>query len=155
MSKEQYIPEKDLDNIPESIPTDKLMIIIEQTKTCICKIECKDGETGTGLFCIIPFPDKFHQLPVLITNNHVIKEEHLKKDNKIKFSVDNEELHFVIKIEDDRRVYTSNQYDITIIEIKEKDGLNLNLYSSYLFLLFRLLLYHIGYLCKTFYHLRF
>ena len=37
MSKEQYIPEKDLDNVPESIPTDKLMIIIEQTKTCICK----------------------------------------------------------------------------------------------------------------------
>ena len=125
MSKEQHIPEKDLADAPESIPTDKLKIIIEQTKTCICKIECKDGGTTTGFLCNIPIPDKFNQL-VLITNNHAIKEEHIKKGNTIKFSLDNEELYFEIKIEDDRRVYTSNLYDITIIEIKEKDGLNLN-----------------------------
>jgi hypothetical protein len=115
-----------LNNVPESIPTSKLTIIIGQTKKSICKIECKDGGTGTGFFCIIPFPDKFNQLPVLITNNHVIKEEDIKENNEIKFSLDNEEIHSEIKINDDRKVYTNEKYDITIIEIKNKDSLDFN-----------------------------
>ena len=32
-------------------------------------------EQGAGFFCKILFPDNKNILPVLITNNHIIKEE--------------------------------------------------------------------------------
>ena len=129
MSEEKCILEKQLKNFPESISTGQLTIIIEQTKRSICKIHCKDGGIGTGFFCIIPFPDKINQLPVLITNNHVIKDEDIKENKTIIFSLDNEEIHLEVKVNDNRIIYTNEQYDITIIEIKDIDNLD---YKSFL-----------------------
>ena len=44
--------------------------ILEQIKNSICKIY--DGKQGTGFFVKIPFNNI--QLPVLLTNNHIIDE---------------------------------------------------------------------------------
>jgi len=78
-SNSTYIKEKGLNNAMEPIPTDILEIILRQTKESICKIICNDRENGTGFFCLIPFPDKFNLLPVLITNNHVLDKKKFKK----------------------------------------------------------------------------
>ena len=126
MSEEKCIPEQNLYNVPESIPISKLKIVIEESKSSICKIKCSDGGTGTGFFCVIPFPDKFNLLPVLITNYHVIKEDDLKISKKVKFSLDNEEIHFEIEISENRKFYSNEKYDVTIIEIQNKDNLDLN-----------------------------
>ena len=87
MNNKNYIPEKDLENVPDDVPFNILKIIIEQIEKSICKIKCNDGGNGTGFFCIIPFPDKFHLLPVLMTNNHVITEDDIMKVRKIEFTM--------------------------------------------------------------------
>ena len=83
-----------------------------------------EKQQGTGFFCKIPFPDEKNVLPVLITNNHIINEELLYKINskilidiKIEGEVKEINLNYRIK-------YTNKDYDITIIEIKEKDNIN-------------------------------
>ena len=90
----------------------------------ICKIKCKDGGNATGFFCIIPHPNKFSQLPVLMTNYHVINEE----DKKIVFTLNNDKLEYEIVLNNSRKIYYSHNYDITIIEIKETDKLQSNSY---------------------------
>ena len=129
MDNKNYIPEKDLANVPDDVPINIFKIIIEQIEKSICKIKCNDGGNGTGFFCIIPFPDKFHPLPALMTNNHVITEENIMKDKKIKFTINNDKLSFEIIINDYRKIYTNKKFDVTIIEIKENDNIDV---SSYL-----------------------
>ena len=66
-------------------------------------------------------------LPVLITNNHVI---HVIEDKflyneytNIKIDIEEEKEAKIIDLKD-RIKYTSEKFDITIIELKEKDNIN-------------------------------
>ena len=86
----------------------------------ICKINIGKSQ-GTGFFCKIPFPDLNNMIPVFITNNHIINEELLyKKDEKIKIDIFEETEIKEIDL-NNRIKYTNEEYDITIIEIKEED----------------------------------
>ena len=92
----------------------------------VCKIKCNEG-SGTGFFCKIPFPNFYNLLPVLITNNHILNEEALKINNQIVLSINNDLFTYKIYIDNSRKIYTEKDlYDITLIEIKESDGINLN-----------------------------
>ena len=112
-----------LTGYPQPISYDCNKKIIEQMEKNIFKIKI-GVEQGTGFFCNIPFPNKENMLPVLITNNHIIKENILYKNN--------EEIHLNIKGEKDiktinlnnRLKYTNKDQDITIIEIKKEDNIN-------------------------------
>ena len=86
-------------------------------KKCICKIENKNGN-GTGFFCYIPY--KGEKYPVLITNNHVIDESIIKENQNITIGINNDKIQMQIKINDNRKIYTSKKYDTTIIEINQK-----------------------------------
>ena len=122
MDDYNYRPEKDLVDAPESLSSAILKIILEQMEKSICKIKCSNRGNATGFFCIIPHPDKFTRLPVLMTNYHVINE----KDKKIIFTLNNEKSEYEIIIDNTRKVYYSRKYDITIIEIKVSDKLEMN-----------------------------
>ena len=52
---------------------DNLKIIEKQKENSICKIINGNKAIGTGFLCLIPYPDKTNQLPVLITCNHVME----------------------------------------------------------------------------------
>ena len=109
---------------PTVIPFDCSEEIINQMKKNICKIKAE--EQGTGFFCKVPFPDKDLMLKVLITNNHVINEDILyKTDAKISIFIKEEKKYKELNL-NDRIKYTNKEeeYDITIIEIKENDGIN-------------------------------
>ena len=91
----------------------------------ICKITQmieKNGKLipkyGTGFFCDIPEKN----LKVFITNNHVINEDFLKKEKKIKFEIgkENKEINLELK----RYKMTDKFYDFTIIEILKEDNIN-------------------------------
>ena len=89
----------------------------------ICKIKIGQ-EQGTGFFCKIPFPNKNNMLPVLITNNHVIDDKSLyNKNTNIKIDIEEEKESKIIDLKD-RIKYTNKKFDITIIELKEKDNIN-------------------------------
>ena len=78
---------------------------------------------GTGFFCTIPFPNKNKKLNVMMTNNHVINDKLLYDYNsKIEINIKKENKPKEIDL-NDRLKYTNIEYDITIIEIKEKDNI--------------------------------
>ena len=112
------IKEKYLEDYPIPITAESTEIILNQMKKCICKIYMDNGSKGTGFFCKVPFPDKDHLVPFLITNNHIINESYLKKDKRIDFTINNDRIEKKLVI-GNRRVYTSELYDSTIIEIFE------------------------------------
>ena len=115
---EEYIEEKALDNMAKGISFDVFEELAQKMKTQICKIKIKEGQ-GTGFFCNIP--NGWNTLRMLITNNHVLKEEDISKGKKINFSINKEKIHYEIEIDESRKIYTSEKYDITMIELKEKD----------------------------------
>jgi len=114
------IKEKKLKNYPEMVSLESTEIITNQMKKSIFKV-CMNNETkGTGFFCKIPFINN-KELKVLITNNHVINLE--MELEKIIISINNDKEIKEIEL-NNRIIYTNEKYDITIIEIKEKDNIN-------------------------------
>ena len=118
----EIIKEKMLTGYPNTITYECTKKIIEQMENNICKI--KIGEVqGTGFFCTIPFPNKNKKLNVMMTNNHVINDKLLYDYNsKIEINIKKENKPKEIDLSD-RLKYTNIEYDITIIEIKEKDNI--------------------------------
>ena len=109
-----------LPSYPRAISYEATKKIIEQMEKCICKIKIEVLQ-GTGFFCKIPFPDRYHLLPVLITNNHIINKNLLyTKDANITLEIKEEENAKMLCL-NDRIKYTNEEYDITIIEIKDED----------------------------------
>ena len=112
-----------LNNYPNIISCECSKKIISQMERNICKVNI--GKTqGTGFFCKIPFPTKEKMLPVFITNNHLINEALLNQANlKIKLDIKEEE-NLKELVLNNRLKYTDEDYDITIIEIKQEDNIN-------------------------------
>ena len=103
--------------VPATI--ENTVIILEQMRKCVCKIEYKNGK-ATGFFCYIPCQNQ--KIPVMITNNHIINEETIKGSNYIRVYLNDDKEKKNIDINVNRKIYTNVKYDTTIIEIKpEKD----------------------------------
>ena len=117
---ESIICEQFLNDSPEPLSIKSIETILEQMKNSICKIY--NGKQGTGFFIKIPFNNI--QLPVLITNNHIIDEKDYINNKIITIYLGNENNGKNIKLDDKRKFYTNKNYDTTIIEIKEiTDGI--------------------------------
>ena len=97
--------------------------IISQMDQYICKIELGKS-LGTGFFCKIPFPDQNQLLPVLITSNHVLKEDNLKVNNYIEIKLNDDKIKKNILIDKSRKILSDDNLDITILEIKPEDNIN-------------------------------
>ena len=61
-----------------------------------------------------------------MTNNHVLSKNDLLLNKIIKFSINNESIHYKILIDESRKIYTNENYDITIIELKNYDKIDKN-----------------------------
>ena len=115
--------EKLLAGYPSPITYEKIQKILEQMKDCICQIKINKNK-GTGTFCKIPYPDYNNLLPVLITNNHLINHKNLNEENaRIIIYIKGENKYRYLEL-NNRIKYTNELYDITIIELKEKDKIN-------------------------------
>ena len=105
--------QKALDNFPKPVTIEGTIKILNQLQNCICKIENPNGN-GTGFFCSIN-----EKLKVLITNNHIINEDIIKYNNKLKVSINDDKENKIIELSN-KKIYTSIEYDTTIIEINPK-----------------------------------
>ena len=85
----------------------------------------KYGEKkGTGFFCDIIIDDwNLIKVRALITNGHLINREDIKPGKKICFSINDDEQYYEIEIDNERKIYLSDVYDVTIIEIKKEDNI--------------------------------
>ena len=111
-----------LDGYPKVISYESTKKILEQMEKNVFKIKIGFHQ-GTGFFCKIPFPDINNMLPVLINTNHIIDEEYLyTKDKSISIQLKGERDFKNISL-NDRIKYTNEEYDVTIIEIKEYDNI--------------------------------
>ena len=96
-------------------------IILNQMQTCVCRIH-NGQKKGTGFFLKIPYQK--NDLPVLITNNHVLGEEKIAEGQLITLSLqslNDEETTINIKIDNGRKRYTNEILDVTIIELNDND----------------------------------
>ena len=116
-----YIKEKYTNASPDPISLKQTEKVLEQMKSnSICRINDK----GTGFFVKIPFKSKL--LPVLITTNSVINRNDIQNKKNIVLYLNNNEKRKTIKLDNNRLKYSNEKFDITIIEIKEKeDSLNI------------------------------
>ena len=115
---EERIEEGKIKGAIDAISLEKIGVIQDQMKTCICKVY---GEKmGTGFFCKMPFENKL--IPVLITNYHIISDEFLKNNTKIKITLNNEKKLDIININEKSKIYSSkkDKYDIMIIKLQEE-----------------------------------
>ena len=99
-------------------------MVNNKIEKCICKIyikiQTKEGikvKTGSGFFCNIPSKN----LKVLITNNHVLDEEYIYKEENISIEVD--KIKYEINLKNNRYKYTNEELDFTIIEILLEDNI--------------------------------
>ena len=123
--EEEEEKENQITGYPNVIPFNCTKEIIHQMEKNICKIKVGPIQ-GTGFFCKIPFPNEKNVLKVLITNNHIINEDILyKKDQIISIYIKEKKKIKELNL-NDRIKYTKNkeEYDITIIELKEEDDIN-------------------------------
>ena len=81
----------------------------------ICRID--GASMGTGFFCKIQVLNEL--IPVLMTNHHVIDDEFIQNKKHLPIYINNE--NKVLKINNDRKIYSSikDKYDIMIIRLKE------------------------------------
>ena len=118
LKKETY-----LDKYPRPVSIEGTKKILDQLKINICKIYKRDGSKNTGFFCNISYNNII--IPVMVTNNHVIDENYIKENKEIQITLYDDKEKKIIKLNDNRKIYTNKQYDITIIEInKKKDNIN-------------------------------
>ena len=123
-----FIKGKYLSGYPIPVSIDCTTKILDQMKKCICKININSEKGGTGFFCYIPSHDK----KVIITNNHIIDEDTLKKNNKLEVKLYDDQK---IEIElNDKKMYTNIEYDTTIIEIKKEEEKKITDYIDYIYL---------------------
>ena len=106
--------EKLLSKYPLPATIDDTETILKQMKYSICIIENKKGN-GTGFFC-----QRLNK-KLLITNNHIIDEGIIKKNDIINVTLNDNKIKINLKIID---FYTSLEYDTTIIEINKIDNNN-------------------------------
>ena len=113
-------------SIDSNIPFEPLSYISNQ-KENIFNIIKGDKAIGTGFLCLIPYPNKLYQLPVLITCYHIFEIEDLKPGKKINLGINNN-ISKILNIDETRKIYISKEkeYDIVIIEIKKEDEFNIN-----------------------------
>ena len=114
-----------LKNLPSQLPSLSFDIIKTQCSNNICKIFSAKEEIGAGFLCKIPFPDLLHLLPVLITNSKILEKDDIFNGKKINFYLKSHKEKISILIDDNRKIYKGEKFDITIIEVKEDDGLDI------------------------------
>ena len=116
---EGRIEEGKISGAIDAIPLENIEKISEQMKTCICQIYT-GNKMGTGFFCKIPYEGK--SIAVLMTNYHLINDDFLKNNKKIKISINNGNKYDNMKINPNSKIYSSktNEYDIMIIKVEEE-----------------------------------
>ena len=99
------------------VTIEKTSKILEQMKDCICKIKSKNGK-GTGFFCSIR--NKEEEIKVLITSCFILDKKILNETGSIALTINNDKEEKTIELNEKRKIYSNKDYNITIVEIKEK-----------------------------------
>ena len=101
-------------------PLEYCQSIIHQMENYVYKIKVGNRES-IGFPCEIPFPNKDNLLRVFITNNSILNEDILNKKNENILIYLNGEIKSINL--SNRKKYSNKEYNTTIIEVKDDDGI--------------------------------
>ena len=121
---ENIIEEGEIKGAIDPASMQQTKAILEQMERSVCRIT-SENKNGSGFFCKIELNNK--KIPVLITNYHIISDEYLDSEQRIKIYLNNKCMP--IKLNKDRKVYSSSNdiYDIMILKINDIDNIqNIN-----------------------------
>ena len=93
--------------------------IKKQIDNSFCKIECNKEEDVIGFFCYLPIENEINLLPVIIVNNFI-------KNESDKITIYKNNICLSLSIDKKRKIFVVEEDNITIIEIKEDDNLDMN-----------------------------
>ena len=110
-------------NISKKSDSKNNQLSINPNNRCICKVKCDNGQLINGFLCVIPFINVHNFLPVLIINNDILSHN---EGTKIYFTLNKDSTFYEIIICSSRKIFTSKKFNITFIEILEKDQININ-----------------------------
>ena len=117
--------EKKIKNSPDYVSISGTQTILSQMKNSICKIKI-NNTNGTGFFCKIPYENK--EMNVLMTNYHILDEKYYNQNGSLNLFINDEEEVKIINLKTKRITYFNKLYDLTLIELKENDGISINKY---------------------------
>ena len=111
--KEEVIDEGYIPGTPKAIPINESNYQDQADKIC----NIIGNKIGTGFFCKIKY--KGEEVPVLITNYHVVDDDFLRKNSELKFYINGKS--YMINIDSNSKIYSSirDKYDIMIIRLEE------------------------------------
>jgi len=97
------------------------LVNFSDLKRSICNV--KTDNPGSGFFIEFPIPSIQNPLKLLMTNNHVLNEKFLNKEES--FNIYFEEYHqkreFKIEIKSDKFIFTSKLIDVTFIQLSDDE----------------------------------
>jgi hypothetical protein len=103
------------------VTIDETQKIMKQMTNCICKINT--GRIyGTAFFCKVRFVDN-SSLNVLMTSYSLIDENYLKENKEINLLLNDNSTKIII-LDKKRKIYTDKNYNLTLIELRNKDNIN-------------------------------
>ena len=97
--------------------------VSQQFKQSICKIKSRKGLKGIGFFVKTQLPGNSNTMNLLITSNKLINEDDLTNGNNIQLYLKNSNTKIKLHIDNKRKFYIDDQYQISIIELFENDEL--------------------------------
>ena len=101
---------------------DAMYQYIEKARNATCQILLNDGNYGSGFFCRIPYTKNDNLLlNVLLTCEHVLKQDIIFSDNEIKIKVYDTVKNIPLK---NRKKWSNKKMDYSCIEILEEDEIN-------------------------------
>ena len=103
-----------------SLTSEQAKTILAQINNSICIIKKEENSEDSWFFCLIPDSDSTKLQPVLITCNSIFGINDLKK-GKYNITLFHNNKEKVITIDESRYIYSSEAYDITIIELKKDE----------------------------------
>ena len=106
--------------VGENLSIKNAKILPEKAEKSVCEI-IKDNGYGSGFFCKLKYPDNFHEMHCLFSNNHVITEEMLLNKENIEIKFKNEIIKISLYLY--RRIWTDKFLDFTCIEILKEDNI--------------------------------
>lgn len=114
--------EKKINNSPEPVSISGTKTILNQLINSICKIKIQ-ATNGTGFFCRIPSNNN-NPIDYLMTNYHVIDKTYYNLNKEINLFLNDEKQLISLNTGIKRKTYFNEEFDLTLIEIKENDNIN-------------------------------
>ena len=106
----------------DSVDIDNIKIIEKQMKHCICRIKNGD-KIYNGFLCNIKY-DKENKIRGLFTLYDIINDNDIKEKKSIELFFNNNKEYKLIKLDNNRKIYSDKNLGIRIFIIQNSDNIN-------------------------------